>query len=144
MYIYISGFELVKQYWLAKNFRSEHSNKKDPQVKNILNLQMQIISWKMWKILTTSVKVSELNSFFAFLCLIELGERTFRTTQFYLEISQKWVLLRWRIFLSSFFAPFAYIIVLCELKHNENKTKVHLKVAHTIQQKISSNKNKLT
>ena len=39
-----------------------------------------------------------------------------------------------------FFVLFAYIIsVLWELKQNVNKTTIHLKVTHAIQQKVFSN-----
>ena len=48
------------------------------------------------------------------------------------------MLLSQRLFLSSFSLAF------CELKVNDNKTKVHLKVTETIQRKISSNIHKLT
>ena len=40
-------------------------------------------------------------------------------------------------FFELFFAIFAYI--LWELKQNENKTTIHMKVTHAIQQKISLN-----
>ena len=46
-------------------------------------------------------------------------------------------------FLELFFALFAYILDLWELKQNESKSPIHLKVAHAIQQKISSNIKKL-
>ena len=48
-------------------------------------------------------------------------------------------------FLDLFFAFFAHIIsFVVELNQNGNKTTIHLKVIHAIQQKVPSNVNKLT
>ena len=72
-----TGFELVKQNRFAKIFECS----KEEDLPREFFLDLQIILWKMQRVLTNLVKFCELNTFFVFLCLIKLQAKTFRITQ---------------------------------------------------------------
>ena len=67
--------ENVKEMLIKSRVRISKTKLIGPsQVKNFLDLQ--IILWKLWRVLTNLVNFCKLNSFFVFLCLIEFRARS--------------------------------------------------------------------
>ena len=79
----LSGFELVRENCSAKIFERSEENG-SPQAKKFFGFTNHFMknAKRFNQVLRTNlVEFGELNSFFAFLCLIKLQLRTFRRTE---------------------------------------------------------------